>query len=188
MHAFADEQVRAIFATRGGYGSNYLLDGLDLDLIAAKSQAVLRLQRPDRACSCGCSTSCSLPAFHGPMLAGGFRASKTASICPACRRRSAASLTPWARQKACAPCTPARRSGTLYGGCLSILVSLLGTPWEPQTEGKLLFLEDVGAKPYQIDRMFWQLRQAGKLEGVTRHRLRRDAGLRLAGRAARVAR
>ena len=56
--------------------------------------------------------------------------------------------------------------GTLYGGCLSILVSLLGTPWEPRTEGKLLFLEDTGVKPYQIDRMLWQLRQAGKLEGV----------------------
>ena len=54
----------------------------------------------------------------------------------------------------------------LYGGCLSILVSLLGTPWEPQTEGKLLFLEDVGTKPYQVDRMLWQLRHAGKLEGV----------------------
>jgi muramoyltetrapeptide carboxypeptidase len=56
--------------------------------------------------------------------------------------------------------------GTLYGGCLSILVSLLGTPYEPQTEGKLLFLEDVNVKPYQIDRMLWQLREAGKLDGV----------------------
>ena len=45
-------------------------------------------------------------------------------------------------------------------------MALLGTPYEPQTEGKLLFLEDVNAKPYQIDRMLWQLRQAGKLEGV----------------------
>jgi muramoyltetrapeptide carboxypeptidase len=50
---------------------------------------------------------------------------------------------------------------------LSILASLVGTPWEPRTEGTLLFLEDVGAKPYQIDRMLWQLRQAGKLNGVT---------------------
>jgi muramoyltetrapeptide carboxypeptidase len=54
----------------------------------------------------------------------------------------------------------------LYGGCLSILVSLLGTPWEPQTEGKLLFIEDTGAKPYQIDRMLWQLRHTDKLDGV----------------------
>jgi muramoyltetrapeptide carboxypeptidase len=56
--------------------------------------------------------------------------------------------------------------GTLYGGCLSILVSLLGTPWEPQTEGKLLFIEDTGAKPHQVDRMIWQLRNGGKLNGV----------------------
>jgi muramoyltetrapeptide carboxypeptidase len=43
---------------------------------------------------------------------------------------------------------------------------MLGTPFEPQTEGKLLFLEDTNAKPYQVDRMLWQLRQAGKLDGV----------------------
>jgi muramoyltetrapeptide carboxypeptidase len=62
----------------------------------------------------------------------------------------------------------ARKSvtGTFYGGCLSILVSLLGTPWEPATENKLLFLEDTGVKPYQVDRMLWQLRAAGKLAGV----------------------
>jgi len=59
-----------------------------------------------------------------------------------------------------------RARGTLYGGCLSILVAMIGTRWEPQTEGKLLFLEDVGTKPYQIDRMLWHLRQAGKLDGI----------------------
>jgi muramoyltetrapeptide carboxypeptidase len=64
------------------------------------------------------------------------------------------------------PLQAGRMRGTLYGGCLSILVAMLGTPYEPQTEGKLLFLEDVSAKPYQIDRMLWQLQQAGKLEGV----------------------
>jgi muramoyltetrapeptide carboxypeptidase len=61
---------------------------------------------------------------------------------------------------------PGSATGTLHGGCLSILVSLIGTPWEPATENKLLFIEDVGAKPYQIDRMLWQMRQAGKLNGV----------------------
>ncbi len=61
---------------------------------------------------------------------------------------------------------PGTAHGTLYGGCLSILVALLGTPWEPSTEDKLLFIEDIGAKPYQIDRMLWQLRHAGKLDGV----------------------
>jgi muramoyltetrapeptide carboxypeptidase len=61
---------------------------------------------------------------------------------------------------------PGVARGSLYGGCLSIVASLIGTKWEPATEGKLLFLEDVSAKPYQVDRMLWQMRQAGKLSGV----------------------
>ncbi|HEX3544265.1 MAG TPA: LD-carboxypeptidase, partial [Candidatus Acidoferrum sp.] len=56
--------------------------------------------------------------------------------------------------------------GILYGGCLSILVASLGTPYEIRTEGTILFLEDVAAKPYQIDRMLMQLKLAGKLTGV----------------------
>ena len=56
--------------------------------------------------------------------------------------------------------------GILYGGCLSILVASLGTPYEIRTEGTILFLEDVNAKPFQIDRMLMQLKLAGKLQGV----------------------
>jgi muramoyltetrapeptide carboxypeptidase len=56
--------------------------------------------------------------------------------------------------------------GILYGGCLSILVASLGTPYEIRTEGTILFLEDLAAKPYQIDRMLMQLMLAGKLDGV----------------------
>jgi muramoyltetrapeptide carboxypeptidase len=56
--------------------------------------------------------------------------------------------------------------GVLYGGCLSILVASLGTPYEIQTAGTILFIEDVGAKPYQVDRMLMQLKLAGKFNGV----------------------
>ena len=62
---------------------------------------------------------------------------------------------------------PGRAQGVMYGGCLSILTGSLGTRFAPQTEGKLLFLEDVGAKPYQIDRMLRQMVLGGKLDGVT---------------------
>jgi muramoyltetrapeptide carboxypeptidase len=61
---------------------------------------------------------------------------------------------------------PGEAEGVLYGGCLSILVASLGTPYAAQTEGKLLFLEDVAAKPYQIDRMLMHLKLAGKLRDV----------------------
>jgi muramoyltetrapeptide carboxypeptidase len=57
--------------------------------------------------------------------------------------------------------------GVLYGGCLSLLTASLGTAFAAQTEGKLLFLEDLGEKPYQIDRMLRHMRLAGKFEGVT---------------------
>jgi Uncharacterized proteins, homologs of microcin C7 resistance protein MccF len=54
----------------------------------------------------------------------------------------------------------------LYGGCLSILVASLGTPYEIRTAGTILFLEDVAAKPFQIDRMLMQLKLAGHLDAV----------------------
>jgi len=66
--------------------------------------------------------------------------------------------------------------GILYGGCLSILVASLGTPYEIRTLGTILFLEDVAAKPYQIDRMLMQLKLAGKFEAC-RNCFRRDAEL-----------
>src|SRR6202035_1422467 len=56
--------------------------------------------------------------------------------------------------------------GVLYGGCLSILAASLGTPYEIHTDGTILFLEDVAAKPYQIDRMLMQLKLAGKFNDV----------------------
>ena len=163
--AFADAETSAVMCLRGGYGSNYLLDGLDLDLIAKHPKPFfaysdltgLQLHLLDRI---------GLPAFHGPMLAADFyledgvdRKSFEAAI----------SGNPYAlgAEEGLRTLRPGAASGTLYGGCLSILVSMLGTPWEPRTEGKLLFFEDVGAKPYQVDRMLWQLRAAGKLEGVT---------------------
>ena len=57
-------------------------------------------------------------------------------------------------------------SGRLLGGCLSLLVALLGTPDELDTRDSILFLEDTGVKPYALDRMFQQLKLAGKFDGV----------------------
>ena len=64
------------------------------------------------------------------------------------------------------PLVPGKTEGVLYGGCLSMLAASLGTPYEIQTEGKVLFLEDVSTKPFQIDRMLMQLKLAGKLKGI----------------------
>ncbi len=169
LHAgFADPKVGFVACLRGGYGSNYLLDGLDLELIRKYPKPFfgysdltgVQLLLLDRL---------GLPAFHGPMVAADFSIEKGVHLpsFQAALRGRPYSLGP-AEGMRVLKAGPALRPvrGILYGGCLSILASLIGTPFAPQTEDKLLFLEDVGAKPYQIDRMLWQLRQAGKLKGV----------------------
>ena len=163
-HAFADDEVRAIFSTRGGYGSNYLLDALDLDLIAESAKpfmgysdlTALQLWLLDQV---------QLPAFHGPMLSADFARDDGVHLASMQAALTGQSYSVGAPE-GLRTLHPGRARGILYGGCLSVLVALLGTPYEPQTEGKLLFIEDVNVKPFQVDRMLWQLRQAGKLEGV----------------------
>lgn len=163
--AFADSSTQIVAAVRGGYGSNYLLDGLNIDIIrqhpkpffAYSDLTATQLHLLDRI---------GLPVFHGPMVAADFAVDNGVHLASF---RAALAGQPYAlgASEGLRTLKAGSAEGMLYGGCLSILVSLLGTPWEPQTEGKLLFLEDVGTKPYQVDRMLWQLRAAGKLEGIT---------------------
>ncbi len=162
--AFADPESAIVACVRGGYGSNYLLDGLDLSLIkrhpkpffAYSDLTGIQLHLLDRL---------GLPVFHGPMVAADFALEDGVHLASF---QSALAGKPYSigATEGLRTLKSGTASGILYGGCLSILVSLLGTPWEPATEDKLLFIEDVGAKPYQIDRMIWQLRVAGKFDGI----------------------
>jgi muramoyltetrapeptide carboxypeptidase len=163
-HAFADDESRAIFATRGGYGSNMLLDGLDLDMIAESAKPLIGYSDLT-ALQLWLLDQIHLPSFHGPMLSADFAREDGVHL-PSLQAALGGKPYKLGAPEGLRSLHPGRARGTLYGGCLSILVSLLGTPYEPQTEGKLLFLEDVNVKPYQIDRMLWQLSEAGKLDGV----------------------
>jgi muramoyltetrapeptide carboxypeptidase len=162
--AFADPESSMVAAVRGGYGSNYLLEAVDLALVADHPKPFfaysdmtgLQLRLLDQL---------GLPAFHGPMVAADFYLEDGVHL-----ESFHAALAGRPYSVGCAEGMRTLKAGsvrgTLYGGCLSILAALIGTPWEPATENKLLFIEDVGAKPYQVDRMLWQLRQAGKFDGV----------------------
>jgi muramoyltetrapeptide carboxypeptidase len=157
------DDIAAMICVRGGYGSNYLLEKLDFSLFAAHPKVLL-----------GCSDITSLltaihdrtglVGFHGPMVAkdiadGTFDLSSW--------KNALQGETNWT-----VPTTgvevlrSGKASGRLYGGCLSMLAASLGTPFEIKTEGCILFIEDVGEKPFRIDRMLIQLRLAGKLESV----------------------
>lgn len=162
--AFTDRDVHMVVAVRGGYGSNYLLNQLDLEIIrrnpkpffAYSDLTGIQLLLLDRL---------GLPAFHGPMVAADLYLEEGVHL-SSFRAALAGELYCVGPEEGLRTLRPGVVRGTLYGGCLSILTSLLGTPWEPHTEDKLLFLEDTGVKPYQLDRMLWQLREAGKLQGV----------------------
>lgn len=157
------EDIAALIGVRGGYGSNYLLEGLDFDLFAAHPKIVL-----------GCSDLTTLltaigdrsglVTFHGPMVAKDI-AGGTLEMTSwnSAFEGSAAWSIP---VEGVEVLQPGRAQGRLYGGCLSLLVASLGTPFEIMTEDTILFLEDVGEKPYQIDRMLMHLLLAGKFEGV----------------------
>jgi len=163
--AFADPGTDAVMCLRGGYGSNYLLGGLDLDLIAKHPKPFFAYSDLTGV-QCLLLDRLGLPAFHGPMLAADFYLDDGVHL-ESFRAAISGNTYSVGQDEGLRTLKPGTARGILYGGCLSILVSLLGTPWEPNTEGKLLFLEDVGAKPYQVDRMLWHLRNAGKLDGVS---------------------
>jgi len=157
------DDIAAMICVRGGYGSNYLLEKLDFSLFAARPKILL-----------GCSDITSLltaihdrtglVGFHGPMVAkdiadGTFDLSSWTSALQGATQWTVPATSVEALQSG-------KASGRLYGGCLSMLVASLGTPSEIQTEGSILFIEDIAEKPYRIDRMLMQLRLAGKLDGV----------------------
>jgi len=164
---FAREEVRAIVCARGGYGANYLLPVLDLEKIKAhpkifvgySDQTALLIYFADAA---------GLVTFHGPMVAKDWAHEDGVDM--ASWQAALAGTQAWELNLGAGSGVSALVEGTaegiLYGGCLSILVASLGTPYEIRTEGTILFLEDVAAKPYQIDRMLMQLKLAGKLDAV----------------------
>ncbi|MFZ0270692.1 MAG: LD-carboxypeptidase [Acidobacteriaceae bacterium] len=162
--AFADPNVAAILCTRGGYGSNYLLEGLDLDLIRAHPKPFFAYS-DHTATQTWLLDQTGLVSFHGPMVAADFAVENGVHL-ESFRAAISGGLVRAGAEQGLRMLRPGTARGILYGGCLSLLTASLGTRFAPRTEGKLLFLEDVGAKPYQIDRMLRQMILAGKFEGA----------------------
>jgi muramoyltetrapeptide carboxypeptidase len=157
--AFADPAVDAVICLRGGYGSGQLLPLLDLERIAAAGKPLIgmsditHLLVPLEAAGALC--------VWGPMLV----THATASEYTASAFRETLSGRPHSVQAATTvTIVPGEARAPLTGGTTSILCATLGTPWELETEGRLLLLEDVGEEPYRIDRLLTQLSQAGKLD------------------------
>lgn len=164
--ALADPAVRAIFCSRGGYGSNYLLDGLN----AASASPKILLGSSD-------ITSLQLflwqklrwVTFYGPMVASNFHHGAGAShgYDRSSLLHAVTETGPgWSVDLQGESLVSGTAEGVLLGGCLTLIESGLGTPWQLDTRGSILVLEDRGMKPYQVDRALMHLKQAGHLRGV----------------------
>jgi muramoyltetrapeptide carboxypeptidase len=162
---FAREDVRAIVCARGGYGANYLLEALDLEIIRAHPKIFVGYS-DITALLTYFQDAAGLITFHGPMAAKDWE--HTDGVDLASWHAAVSGTTAWdvGLGPGVSGLVEGDAEGVLYGGCLSILVASLGTPYEIKTANTILFLEDVAAKPYQIDRMLMQLKLAGHFEAV----------------------
>lgn len=161
---FADPEVKAIFSARGGYGCGRLMPLLDFAAIARTpkvfvgfSDATFLLNAlVDRA---------GMVSFHGPMVAMDFARGLSPRSLDHMQRLLNGELAGF-ELEAREAVHPGIAHGEVIGGCLSVLVATIGTPYAPNFDGRILFLEDTGEKAYRIDRMLVQLRQAGALARV----------------------
>jgi muramoyltetrapeptide carboxypeptidase len=167
---FLRDDIRAIVCARGGYGSNYLLPALDsktLDLEKIAKHPKIFVGYSDlTTLLTWFADSANFVSFHGPMVAKDFSVADGVEL--ASWQNAVGGATEWeiGDSSGAKPLVAGEGEGILYGGCLSILVAALGTPYDIRTAGTILFMEDLAAKPYQIDRMLMQLKLAGKLKDV----------------------
>ena len=162
---FVREDVRAIICARGGYGTNYLLKELDLEKIRAHPKIFVGYSDITTLLTYFYDAA-GFVTFHGPMAAKDWAHADGVDL--ASWHAAPSGSTAWdvPLNEGVTGLVEGDAEGILYGGCLSILVASLSTPYEIKTAGTILFLEDLAAKPYQIDRMLMQLKLAGHFDGV----------------------
>jgi muramoyltetrapeptide carboxypeptidase len=162
---FVRADVRAIICARGGYGTNYLLEALDLEKI--KTHPKIFVGYSDiTTLQTYFTDAAGLVTFHGPMVAKDWYHENGVDLHS--WQAVVSGTTAWdvPLTAAASGLVEGDAEGRLYGGCLSILVASLGTPYAIKTAGTILFLEDIAAKPFQIDRMLMQLKLAGLFDQV----------------------
>ena len=171
LHAmFSDDEVKAVFAIRGGYGSAQLLRDIDYRLIQSKPKMFVGYS-DITAMHLAIHRMTGLVTFHGPVPVSAFSEYTQAAYKKALfETKPLGELTNPPETNGLRPrhilraVRPGKAKGPLTGGNLSLIASTMGTPYEIDTAGKILFLEDVEEQPYSIDRMLTQLRLAGKLD------------------------
>jgi len=165
---FADPEVMGIVCLKGGYGTPRILDALDYATIRRNPKVFVGYS-DITALHLALNRHGSLPTFHGPMgvsdtLLQGDEFSTASWL------KSLTSSAPLGRLENPPEASPmfalvgGVAHGPMVGGNLSLIAATMGTPFEIEARGRILFFEDIDEHPYRIDRMLTQLRLAGKLD------------------------
>ena len=165
--AFADPDVSAILCARGGYGCMRLLPGLDFELVK-KNPKILVGFSDVTALLNPLHQRCGLVGFYGPMLTSNLVQNEPYSQSELFKmlRGDMAAGASIVNRDAYHCIHAGVAEAPLVGGNLSLLAALCGTPYQPSTEGCILFIEDWKEKYYSLDRQFQQLKMAGMLDGL----------------------
>ncbi len=172
---FEDPEVSAVWAARGGSGCLQLLPHLDYGMIRRHPKIVIGYS-DITALHLALRRHAGLVTFHGPTAGSTFtdysvaqlravlmEPTPTLTMALSEEHLRKAETQPQFRPRTF---TPGRAEGPLFGGNLSMVCSMLGTPYLPEAKGALLYLEDVGEAPYRIDRLLTQLQLSGVLAGA----------------------
>lgn len=169
--AVADPEARAIFCARGGYGAMRLLPRIDPAPLLERPKLLVGFS--DVTALHALLNRAGLATVHGPVVTQLGRAPEDALVHlealvfgTAPRPGAWDVPAPGAGLVAARTIRPGRAAGPLLGGTLALLAHLQGTPFAPRLDGAILFLEDVGEKPYRIDRYLTQLSLAGALDRI----------------------
>ena len=164
--AFADVSIDGILCTRGGWGSAELLPLLDAALVRAHPKVFVGYS-DHTSLQVWLWQECGLRTFYAPMVAADW--SKADGVDLPTWRAAVEGVGRWSvgANDGLRVLRPGAAEGRLLGGCLAMLEAGLGTPWALRLdEPTVLFVEDIGVKPYQWDRMLQHLRFAGLMENV----------------------
>ena len=167
---FADEDVKMILCTRGGYGAARILGLLDYAMIARNPKPLIGYS-DITALHIVLGEKCGFTTIHGPMVSS-LTSSNLATpytldnFFRGMNGEYPSGEIPMPEGKKLEAVIPGRAEGVIRGGNLTLIASLVGTPYELKGDGALLLLEEIGEKPYRIDRMLNQLLQNGLFNRV----------------------
>ena len=167
VRLLADSKIDGLIGVRGGYGSNYLLDA-SLASSAGEPKAVIGFSDLSFL-QMFLWQQCRWVTFYGPMVAAGLAAGAGAAngYDEESLRLSISEFSGgWKIPLRGEALVNGEAEGRLLGGAMTMVEATFSTPWELDTRGALLILEDRGMRPYQVDRVLMHFKQAGKLDGV----------------------